>query len=170
MTTGRSGLGAMLRGSPEPLGASCQPDGVNFALYSWHADRVELCLFDDSGEHEAARFALPECTNGVWHGFLPGVRAGQKYGYRVHGPYAPEAGHRFNPHKLLIDPYARLLSGNLIWSDASYGFVQGDPAEDLGFDTRDSAPGTPKSVVVADANGRHGGGRAFGAMERHGHL
>jgi glycogen operon protein len=162
MNTGRPEMGVMLGGTPDQLGANCQPDGVNFALYSCHADRVELCLFDDSGERETGRFTLPECTNGVWHGFLPGVCAGQKYGYRVHGPYAPEAGHRFNPHKLLIDPYARLLSGNLIWSDASYGFVQGDPAEDLSFDTRDSAPGTPKSVVVAGANvGRDGGGAPF---------
>ncbi len=156
MSRSHAGKGAIVGGAPEPLGASCQPDGVNFALYSSHAERVELCLFDDSGEHETGRFTLPECTNGVWHGFLPGVRTGQKYGYRVHGPYEPEAGHRFNPHKLLIDPYARQLSGNLIWSEASYGFIQGDAAEDLSFDTRDSASGMPKSVVVAGANGRHG--------------
>jgi isoamylase len=146
---------AMRAGMPAPLGASCHDDGVNFALYSAHAERVELCLFDELGLHEIGRFTLPECSNGVWHGFLPGLRAGQKYGYRVHGPYAPESGHRFNAHKLLIDPYARLLAGELIWSDASYGFRQGDEREDLSFDTRDSAPGTPKGVVVGDVVDRH---------------
>ena len=141
---------AIRAGAPAPLGAHCTDGGVNFALYSANAERVELCLFDTTGRHETARLTLPECSDGVWHGLVPGLQSGQLYGYRVHGPYAPEAGHRFNPHKLLIDPYARLLAGELIWSDASYGFVRGDAAEDLSFDTRDSAAGTPKGVVVAD--------------------
>jgi glycogen operon protein len=139
---------AIRHGLPAPLGASCRDGGVNFALYSAHAERVELCLFDRDGRDEIARLTLPDCSDGVWHGFVPGVGAGQRYGYRVHGPYAPESGHRFNAHKLLIDPYARLLAGDLVWSDASYGFRQDDPLEDLSFDTRDSAPGTPKGVVV----------------------
>jgi len=142
---------SMRAGAPEPLGATCHDGGVNFALYSAHAERVELCLFDESGLHETGRYSLPECSDGVWHGFLPGVRAGQKYGYRVHGPYAPESGHRFNAHKLLIDPYARLLAGDLIWSEASYAFRQGDEGEDLSFDSRDSAQFTPKGVVVDGA-------------------
>jgi glycogen operon protein len=141
-------------GLPAPLGASCRDGGVNFALYSAHAERIELCLFDPSGQHETARLTLPERSDEVWHGFVPGVGAGQRYGYRVHGPYAPESGHRFNAHKLLIDPYARLLAGDLVWSDASYGFQQGDPREDLSFDTRDSAAGTPKGVVVGVPNER----------------
>lgn len=136
------------QGSPAPLGASCRDGGVNFALYSAHAERVELCLFDHDGRAETARLTLPDCSDGVWYGFVPGVGAGQRYGYRVHGPYEPESGHRFNAHKLLIDPYARLLAGDLVWSDASYGFRQGDRREDLSFDTLDSAPGTPKGVVV----------------------
>jgi len=140
-------------GTPAPLGATCREGGVNFALYSAHAERVELCLFDAEGSEETGRYTLPERSDGVWHGFLPGAGAGQRYAYRVHGPYAPESGHRFNPHKLLIDPYARLLAGDLIWSDASYGFRQGDPAEDLSFDTTDSAAGTPKGVVVGDIDG-----------------
>ena len=153
MIPGGNRAGALRAGMPDPLGATCHADGVNFALYSAHAEHVELCLFDASGEKETARLTLPECTDGVWHGFVPGLRAGQKYGYRVHGPYAPESGHRFNPHKLLIDPYARLLAGDLVWSDASYGFIQADAAEDLSFDTRDSAPGTPKCVVVEATTG-----------------
>ncbi|UCH48561.1 MAG: glycogen debranching protein GlgX [Betaproteobacteria bacterium] len=144
---------AIRAGTPAPLGATCKDGGVNFALYSANAERVELCLFDDGGTHQTARLTLPECSDGVWHGFVPGLQAGQLYGYRVHGPYAPKEGHRFNPHKLLIDPYARLLAGELIWSDASYGFVQGDAAEDLSIDKRDNAAGVPKSVVVAGANG-----------------
>ena len=147
---------SMRAGMPAPLGATCHDDGVNFALYSAHAERVELCLFDESGLQETRRVLLPECSEGVWHGFLPGLQAGQKYGYRVHGPYAPESGHRFNANKLLIDPYARMLAGELVWSDASYGFRLGDDREDLSFDTRDSAPGVPKGVVVGSAVERPG--------------
>ncbi|UCD68701.1 MAG: glycogen debranching protein GlgX [Betaproteobacteria bacterium] len=144
---------AVRAGVPAPLGPNCRDGGVNFALYSANAARVELCLFDASGTQEVSRLTLPECSDGVWHGFVPGMGPGQLYGYRVHGRYEPDAGHRFNPHKLLIDPYARQLAGELIWSDASYGFIQGDAAEDLSFDTRDSAAGTPKSVVIAETGG-----------------
>lgn len=143
-------------GAPASLGSRCHDDGVNFALYSAHAERVELCLFDADGKHETRRLTLPGHSDGVWHGFVPGLRAGQQYGYRVYGPYEPESGHRFNPHKLLIDPYARLLAGDLTWSDASYGFRLGDEAEDLSFDKRDSAAGTPKGVVVGGEGESHG--------------
>ncbi|MGR8921744.1 MAG: glycogen debranching protein GlgX, partial [Gammaproteobacteria bacterium] len=112
---------SLAQGTPAPLGATCRDGGVNFALFSAHAERVELCLFDGGG-HETARLEMPACSEGVWHGHLPGAGAGLLYGYRVHGPYAPEEGHRFNPHKLLLDPYARALSGAITWSSASYGF------------------------------------------------
>jgi isoamylase len=135
-------------GLPYPLGASFDGSGVNFALFSANAKRVELCLFDDKGQREQARVVLPEYTDEIFHGFLPGLRPGQRYGYRVYGPYAPDAGHRFNPNKLLIDPYAKALHGDVTWSDAHYGYVLGDEAEDLSFDLRDSAAGMPKSVVV----------------------
>src|SRR6185369_1226815 len=100
-------------GLPFPLGASWDGLGVNFALFSAHAAGVEVCLFDDSGEKEIERIALPEFTDEVWHGFLPDARPGTIYGYRVHGPYNPENGHRFNPTKLLLDPCAKALHGHL---------------------------------------------------------
>jgi hypothetical protein len=108
-------------GSPYPLGASFDGLGVNFAIFSANADRIELCLFDPKGRKELARMTLPECTDEVWHGYLPEARPGLIYGYRAHGPYQPEQGHRFNPQKLLLDPYARQLSGPLRWSDALFG-------------------------------------------------
>jgi glycogen operon protein len=138
-------------GEPAPLGASWDGAGVNFALFSANATRVELCLFDPTGRREIERIALPEYTDEVWHGYLPDISIGQLYGYRVHGPYDPEQGHRFNPHKLLIDPYARRLVGDIRWSDAHHGYRIGSPREDLSFDRRDSAPGTPKSAVVDPA-------------------
>ncbi len=94
-------------GQPYPLGATWDGLGVNFALFSAHATKVELCLFDDAGEQEIERIELPEYTDEIWHGYLPDARPGTIYGYRVHGPYEPKAGHRFNPNKLLIDPYAK---------------------------------------------------------------
>ena len=100
-------------GRPYPLGATWDGSGTNFALFSAHAEIVELCLFEDDGTTETARIPLPEYTHEVWHGYLPDVRAGQLYGYRVHGPYAPEQGHRFNHHKLLLDPYAKALHGSV---------------------------------------------------------
>ncbi|MHC1480794.1 glycogen debranching protein GlgX [Frateuria aurantia] len=137
-------------GQPFPLGATWDGLGVNFALFSGHATRVELCLFDASGA-ETARLDLPEYTDEVWHGYLPDARPGQLYGYRVHGPYAPAEGHRFNPNKLLLDPYARQLAGKLEWNDALYGYIRGHPDGDLSFDTRDSAPFVPKARVIDPA-------------------
>ena len=133
---------------PDQLGAVVRDGGTSFALFSNHATQVDLCLFDDTGKRETARLPLPEMEGGIWYGFLPGVGAGQVYGYRVHGPYAPEDGHRFNPHKLLLDPYARETLGSVVWDDALFGYVVGE--EDTTFDERDSAPFMPKNVVVDD--------------------
>ena len=138
-------------GEPFPLGATWDGTGVNFALFSAHAEKVELCTFDARGRRELQRLALPSYTDQVWHGYLPDARPGLRYGYRVYGPYDPPNGHRFNPHKLLIDPYAKALSGNLKWSDAHYGYRIGTPRADLTFDRRDDAFGMPKSVVVDTA-------------------
>ncbi|WP_076365452.1 glycogen debranching protein GlgX [Phaeovulum vinaykumarii] len=132
-------------GNPHELGAHFTGEGVNFAVFSAHAERVELCLFDTT----ETRLTLPERDGDIWHGFVPGLMPGTRYGFRVHGPYAPEAGHRFNPAKLLIDPYARQLSGRLVWHDALMGYRMGDAQADLSFDPRDSAPYVPKSVVCA---------------------
>ena len=138
-------------GQPYPLGATWDGKGVNFALFSAHAEKVELCLFDHSGAHEEARIVLPEYTDEVWHCYLPEIRPGQLYGYRVHGPYDPDAGHRFNPNKLLLDPYAKAISGQLRWSDALFGYRVGGPREDLAIDRRDSARYMPKCRVVESA-------------------
>jgi glycogen operon protein len=135
-------------GRPYPLGAEFDGEGVNFALFSAHAERVELCLFSDDGRREIARIPLTERDGEIWHVHVAGLTPGAKYGYRLHGPYAPEAGHRFNPHKLLIDPYAKQLHGALKWSDAVMGYRVGAARADLGFDTRDSAFAVPKSVVA----------------------
>ncbi|MCV0397256.1 MAG: glycogen debranching protein GlgX [Rhizobiaceae bacterium] len=141
----------LLPGSPGPLGARWDGSGVNFALFSAHATKVELCLFDQAGRREIERVALQEFTHEVWHGYLPDVRPGQLYGYRVHGPYAPEEGHRFNPNKLLLDPYALEIRGEIRWHDAVFGYRVGHPKEDLSFDRRDSAFVMPKCVVVDPA-------------------
>lgn len=127
-------------GLPFPLGATWDGMGVNFALFSGNATKVELCLFDPSGRRELERVALPEYTDEVWHGYLPQVRPGQLYGYRVHGPYAPEAGHRFNPNKLLLDPYALELRGEIRWHDALFGYRIGGSRGDLAMDRRDRPP------------------------------
>ncbi len=124
---------------------------MNFALFSEHAEKVELCLFDPRGRREVQRIALPEYTDSVWHGYLPDARPGLLYGYRVYGPYDPANGHRFNHHKLLLDPYAAMLSGALQWSDAHFGYRIGSPRADLSFDRRDDAAGMPKCVVVDTA-------------------
>lgn len=137
-------------GSPYPLGATWDGHGVNFALFSAHAEKVELCLFDHRGR-ETERVVLPEYTDEVWHGYLPDVRPGQLYGYRVHGPYDPLHGHRFNAHKLLIDPYTKALSGNIIWSDTHFGFRLGSPKQDLVMDKRDNARYQAKCKVVDTA-------------------
>ncbi len=136
------------RGRPNRMGADHDGEGTNFALFSDHATRVELCLFDETGQHQKASADLPAMEGGVWFGYLPGVGPGQAYGYRVHGPHAPEEGHRFNPAKLLIDPYTRKLTGQLSWNDALFGYPVG--GDDLTLDKRDSAPFLPKSVVVDD--------------------
>ena len=138
-------------GLPYPLGATWDGSGTNFALFSAHAEKVELCLFDESGEKELARIALPEYTHEIWHGYLPDVRSGQLYGYRVYGPYEPGSGHRFNHHKLLIDPYAKMLAGAIRWDDAVFGYRVGDERQDLSFDERDSAPFMPKCRVIDPA-------------------
>jgi isoamylase len=138
-------------GSPYPLGATWDGQGVNFALFSEHGEKVELCLFDPQGRRETERIVLPERTDQVWHGYLPEARPGLLYGYRVYGPYAPEQGHRFNPHKLLLDPYAKASAGVVRWSDALYGYRLNSPREDLSFDRRDSHAGMPKCKVVDTA-------------------
>ncbi len=129
------------------LGASFDGDGVNFALWSEHATRVELCLFSEDGTRETARLTLPHCEGGIWSGYLPGARPGTVYGYRVHGPYEPEAGHRFNPNKLLLDPYAKEIRGELKWDDALFAYRIGHRKADLSFDARDSARFMVKGVV-----------------------
>jgi Carbohydrate-binding module 48 (Isoamylase N-terminal domain)/Alpha amylase, catalytic domain len=138
------------RGSPYPLGATWDGLGTNFAVFSAHAERIELCLFDPSGRREIARLPLPECTDEVWHGYLPNARSGLIYGYRAHGPYNPQDGHRFNPHKLLLDPYVKRFAGSLRWSDALFGYRINSPRGDLSLDRRDSAQGMLKAVVTED--------------------
>ncbi|MGA6826196.1 glycogen debranching protein GlgX [Nitrospira sp. NS4] len=139
-------------GRPYPLGATWDGEGVNFAIFSENATAVELCLFDRAdAQRESARIRMEEQTDQVWHVYLPGLWPGQHYGYRVHGPYAPEAGHRFNPNKLLIDPYAKSIAGVIEWSDAMFGYRIGDPKADLSFDTRDNAGNIPKCVVIDQA-------------------
>ncbi len=137
-----------LPGKPYPLGASWDGNGVNFALFSEHARKVELCLFDSRGRREIERIALPEQTNYVWHCYVPQARPGLLYGYRVHGPYEPENGHRFNPNKLLLDPYAKSTQGRLRWHDAHFGYKIGAKREDLSFDWRDNAILMPKAQVI----------------------
>ena len=138
-------------GSPYPLGATWDGLGVNFAVFSAHAEQIDLCLFDPSGRREIARMPLPEKTDEVFHGYLPDARAGLLYGFRAHGPYDPLEGHRFNPHKLLLDPYAKQIAGEVRWADALYGYRLHSPRADLTFDRRDSAPAMPKAVVTDDA-------------------
>jgi glycogen operon protein len=139
-------------GQPYPLGATWNGEGVNFALFSEHATGVELCLFDHAGDaRESARIPIRERSDQVWHCYLPDVRPGQLYGYRVQGAYAPEEGDRFNPHKLLIDPYAKAITGTIKWSDALFGYEVGSPREDLEPSETDSAGAVPKCVVIDQA-------------------
>lgn len=140
----------VLNGSPYPLGAVCDEKGVNFALFSANAEKVELCLFDESGAKELQRFPILENDNNIWHIYLEGAKAGQLYGYRVYGPYEPLKGKRFNPNKLLMDPYAKKLSGEIIWHKALFGYDTESSDKDLSFSTLDSAPYVPKSVVTED--------------------
>jgi glycogen operon protein len=137
-------------GSPHPIGAVWDQAGTNFAVFSAHAAKVELCIFDDDGRQELQRIALPEYTDQVWHGYLPDIVPGTPYGYRVHGPYEPKDGHRFNPNKLLLDPYAQAHLGHLNWHPALFGY-NAESGDDLTFDERDSAPYTPKCTVVDEA-------------------
>ena len=134
-------------GSDAQMGASFDGEGVNFAVFSAHAEKIELCLFDAETTEEIARLTLPEKSGDIWHGYVPGLTPGTLYGYRVHGPFAPEKGHRFNHHKLLIDPYTRRLAGPLKPGRALYGYNGRGKDRDLSFNTRDSAPLMPKSVV-----------------------
>jgi len=136
-------------GKPYPLGATLTPEGVNFALFSENSSGVELCLFNQDGDAEpSARIALKERTDGVWHCFIPGLIAGQLYAYRVAGPYEPDKGLRFNPAKLLLDPYARAITGPFRWRDEMFAYQFGGEDPDLTKDERDSAAGLPKSVVI----------------------
>ena len=136
-------------GTNHPLGATWDGEGVNFAIFSEHAEGVELCLFDHpDDEKESVRIPVRERNGHVWHLYLPDARPGQLYGYRVHGPYDPERGHRFNPNKLLLDPYAKAITRDIRWSDTVFGYEVGDPREDLAADDRDSAEEIPRCVVV----------------------
>jgi isoamylase len=134
-------------GSPFPRGANWDGQGVNFSLFSENSEAVELCLFDPSGNNEQ-RIRIRERTNGAWHIYLPGVGPGQLYGYRVDGPYLPESGLRFNPNKLLLDPYAKAIGREMTWADELFGYLVGDPSGDLSFDDRDSAPFAPIGTVT----------------------
>jgi glycogen operon protein len=136
-------------GNPYPLGPTWDGEGVNFALFSENATAVELCLYEGGkGSQEMARIPVTEQTDLAWHVYVPGLRPGQRYGYRVHGPYEPERGHRFNPAKLLIDPYAKAIDGHVRWNELIFGYPLGHPDADLARDDRDSATAVPKSVVV----------------------
>ncbi|MCG8509475.1 MAG: glycogen debranching protein GlgX [Rhodospirillales bacterium] len=137
-------------GRPFPLGATWDGRGVNFALFSANAEKVEICIFDSSGRRETARVALPRYTDQVWHGYLPDLAPGTLYGYRVYGPYDPKRGHRFNHHKLLVDPYAKALHGRLSGHSSSFGYRVGSSRNDLSFDRRNNARHVPKAVVVAE--------------------
>ena len=142
----------VLPGLPYPLGSTWDGGGVNFAIFSEHAERVELCLFDSKTEtREVARVALREKSNDVWHGYLPAARPGQLYGYRVYGPYVPLQGHRFNPKKLLLDPYAKAITGPVIGAADTFGYQTTSPEADLSCDEQDSAAVMPRSMVLDEA-------------------
>src|SRR5438552_182531 len=139
-------------GRPYPLGATWDGSGTNFALYSEHATKVELCLFDHpEAEKESQRIALREQTDMVWHAYLPDVLPGQIYGYRVHGPYKPAEGHRFNANKVLLDPYAKAIARQAHWADEMFGYKLNDPEADLSFDERDNAKFAPLGAVLDEA-------------------
>lgn len=145
------GAHTLIAGKPFPLGASWDGLGTNFAVFSAHADRIELCLFDAAGRKEIARLPLPECTAHVWHGYLPEAHPGLLYGFRAYGAYEPHNGHYFNPRKLLLDPYAKRLHGRVRWTDALYGYRFGSARAERSVDRRDSAPAMPKCIVTDDA-------------------
>jgi isoamylase len=136
-------------GRPYPLGATWEGQGVNFAIFSENASGVELCLFNsDNEKDESARIKIEEVTHHIWHVYIPDLKPGQLYGYRVSGPYEPQNGHRFNPNKLLVDPYAKALNGTIRWNNAVFGYQIGHEAEDVSFSEEDSAEFIPKSVVI----------------------
>ena len=136
-------------GSSYPLGATWDGKGVNFSLFSESASKVELCLFDPLGhDYKETRVELKEWTHQVWHGYLPDVKAGQLYGYRVHGPYDPGKGHRFNSNKVLLDPYAKAIGRDLIWDASLFGYRSGAELDDLSFDDHDNAGYVPLARVV----------------------
>ncbi len=143
---------AISAGRPFPMGATFDGEGVNFAVFSQHATRMTLCLFDANGQ-ETLLIVLPERMGDVWHCHIAGLMPGQAYGFRAHGPYQPEDGHRFNPHKLLLDPYAKRLSGHPVWNPALFGYDVTSGHADLSMDTSDSAPFAPKSIVTDPAFG-----------------
>src|SRR5258706_5417462 len=148
------------QGLSYPLGATVMDEGVNFALFSENATGVDLCLFDRAdAPHETVRIRMAEHTDQVWHCFLPGMKAGQLYGYRVYGPYEPKEGHRFNPAKLLVDPYAKAIAGEVEWCEEMFGYQTSAAKDaDLTIDQRDNAFGVPKCVAVAsrfDWGGEH---------------
>lgn len=139
----------IVTGNPHPLGATWDGLGVNFAIFAEHATKVELCLFDSiEDKQESQRIQLPECNAFVWHGFIKDIMPGQIYGYRVHGPYEPEKGHRFNANKVLTDPYARCIVRSVNWDNNLFGYQIGHEAEDLSFDDKDSAANAPLCAVV----------------------
>ena len=139
-------------GRPYPLGATWDGSGVNFALFSEHATAVDLCLFDAANPaREVRRIAVTERSDQIWHVYLPEARPGLLYGYRVHGPYAPAEGHRFNPAKVLLDPYAKAVAGSVSWDDALFGYRPGEAETTAVPDERDSAAFVPKCVVVESA-------------------
>src|SRR6478609_4295869 len=137
-------------GRPYPLGATWDGAGTNFALFSEHATKVELCLFGSAADaREAHRVRMAEQTDQVWHCYLPDVVPGQLYGYRVHGPFEPKDGHRFNPNKLVLDPYAKAIGRDVRWDDSLFGYTIGQ--DDLTFDRRDSAAFAPLAQVIDTA-------------------
>ena len=139
-------------GHPYPLGATWDGAGVNFAIYAENATKVELCLFDSAdAEKESQRITLKEYTDKVWHVYLPDVLSGQLYGYRFHGPFDPSKGHRFNPNKIVLDPYAKLIGRDARWADELFGYKFDHPEADLSFDDRDSAPYAPLATVIDPA-------------------
>src|SRR5215211_294512 len=139
-------------GRSYPLGVTWDGAGVNFALFSEHATKVELCLFSSVTDAKPSHtIALPEHTDMVWHAYLPDVEPGQLYGYRVHGPYDPGKGHRFNPNKIVLDPYAKAIGRDLRWDDSLFGYRIGDKTADLSFDERDNAACAPLASVVDTA-------------------
>ncbi len=165
---GLAGDGLPSQGLPEPLGVSLSGDGVNVAVHSASAERIELCLFDATGA-ETARVNLPHRTGDVFHAHVPGIVAGQRYGLRALGPFEPERGLRFNPSKLLVDPYATLLDRPFDLHPSMFGYVAGDPSADLSLDEQDSAPFVPKAIV--EASRRSGPGRpAARAVGSHARL